>query len=59
MAYRQNSTSTKNTNMKWYDYPVVAFFAFNIWMGVLTLNLISVVVLCILWKQYENFVARR
>ena len=44
--------------MKWFDYPVVVFFAFNIWIGLLTLNLISLVIMCIMWLQYERWRSR-
>lgn len=41
--------------IKWYDYPVCLFFAFQIWLGILSFNLISLAVMCILWLQYEEF----
>jgi len=41
--------------MKWFDYPVVAFFAFNFWISFLSFNLISFIVMCILWLQYEEY----
>jgi len=41
--------------MKWFDYPVVMFFSFNMWISFLTLNLISLTVMCILWLQYERW----
>jgi len=44
--------------MKWYDFPVILFFAFNFWITVLTLNLISFVIMCILWLQYEEWRSR-
>ena len=41
--------------MKWWDYPVCLFFAFQFWISILSFNLISLTVMCILWLQYEEF----
>jgi hypothetical protein len=41
--------------MKWWDYPVCIFFAVNLWLSLLSFNLLSLAIHCILWIQYENW----
>ena len=55
MANQQDSASTKRLSMKWWDYPVCLFFAFQFWISIISFNLISLAVMCILWLQYEEF----
>ena len=41
--------------MKWYDYPVCIYIAIQIWINLITLNLIGMAISCIMFVIYERW----